>query len=88
MGYRAMNRRDLWEIYRRWQSKQNLSQIASGEGRDRKTVREYLKRFAAVGLEQTGRAVEQQRFYELVGSTLPARCAPRSDVGGVERACR
>jgi hypothetical protein len=40
MSYRAMNKRDLWEIYRRWQSRQSLSQIASGEGRDRKTVRQ------------------------------------------------
>jgi hypothetical protein len=47
MGYRAIHKRDLWEIYRRWQSRQTLSQIASYEGRDRKTVREYLKRFAA-----------------------------------------
>jgi transposase len=73
MGYRSMNKRDLWEIYRRWQSKQNLSQIASGEGRDRKTVRHYLKRLAAVGLEQAGAVVEEQRFYEVVGATLPAR---------------
>ena len=35
MSYRAMNKRDLWEIYRRWQSRQSLSQIASSEGRDR-----------------------------------------------------
>jgi len=73
MGYRAMNKRDLWEIYRRWQSQQSLSRIAGSEGRDRKTVRQYLRRFVAVGLEQTGAAVEQQRFYEMVGTTLPAR---------------
>jgi len=72
MGYRAMNKRDLWEIYRRWLSRQNLSQIASGERRDRKTVRQYLKRLEAVGLARTEAVVEQERFYELVGATLPA----------------
>jgi transposase len=72
-----MNKRDLWEIYRRWQSRQTLSQIACYEGRDRKTVRQYLRRFAAVGLNQSGAAVEQQRFYELVGATLPARVLRR-----------
>ncbi len=73
MSYRAMNKRDLWEIYRRWQSRQTLSQIASNEGRDRKTVRQYLKRFVAVGLKQSEAAVEQQLFYEVVGATLSAR---------------
>ncbi len=73
MGYRAMNKRDLWEIYRRWQSRQSLSQIASSEGRDRKTVRQYLRRFVAVGLEQSGAALERQRFFEVVETTLPAR---------------
>ena len=85
MSYRAMNKRDLWEIYRRWQSRQTLSQIASNEGRDRKTVRQYLKRFAAVGLKQSGAAVEQQRFYELVGATLPARAVRRGPTW--ERLC-
>ncbi|MGO9410466.1 MAG: hypothetical protein ACLQCB_06895 [Spirochaetia bacterium] len=66
-----MNKRDLWEIYRRWQSRQTLSQIAGNEGRDRKTVRQYLKRLVAVGLKQSGAAVEQQHFYQVVGATLP-----------------
>ena len=71
MSCRAMNKRDLWEIYRRWQSRQTLSQIAGNEGRDRKTVRQYLKRLVAVGLKQSGAAVEQQHFYQVVGATLP-----------------
>ena len=77
MGYRSMTKRDLWEIYRRWQSRQSLARIASGEGRDRKTVREYLRRFASVGLAVEGPAVERQRFYELVQATLPTRTATR-----------
>jgi hypothetical protein len=68
-----MDKRDLWEIYRRWRDRQNLSRIAASEGRDRKTVREYLKRLTAVGLEQNGAAVEQQQFYQMVEAALPAR---------------
>jgi hypothetical protein len=82
MGYRPMNKRDLWEIYRRWQDRQNLSCIAASEGRDRKTVREYLRRLAAAGLEQTGSAVEQQRFYQIVEGTLPARAVQRGATWG------
>jgi transposase len=68
-----MRKRELWEIYRRWQAGQSLSQIAIGEGCDRKTVREYLKRFAAAGLDLAGTTVEQQQFYQMVGATLRAR---------------
>ena len=82
MGYRPMNKRDLWEIYRRWQDRQNLSCIAASEGRDRKTVREYLRRLAAAGLEQTGSAVEQQRFYQIVEGTLAARAVQRGATWG------
>ena len=82
MGYRAMHKRDLWEIYRRWQSRQTLSQIASYEGRDRKTVREYLKRFAAAGLKPTGTSVERQQFYEMVEATLQARAVNHGPTWG------
>jgi transposase len=86
MSYHAMNKRELWEIYRRWQNRQTLSQIAFSEGYDRKTVRQYLKRFGAVGLEQNGAAVEQQRFFELVGATLAARVVRRGP--SWEQLCR
>ncbi len=82
MGYQAMHKRDLWEIYRRWQGRQSLSQIANGEGRDRKTVREYLKRFAAVGLKPTGTTGEQQQFYKMVEATLQACAVNRGPTWG------
>lgn len=88
MGYHAMGKRDLWEIYRRWQVGQSLSEIARTERRDRKTVREYLKEFAAVGLEQDSPVVLQQRFYELLDGTVPAKVqrfsAAREQLGGHE----
>lgn len=71
MGYRKMGKRQLWEIYRRWQARQSLSEIARNEGRDRKTVREYLKRIQTAGLEQASSCVGQQRFYEMLEAVLP-----------------
>jgi hypothetical protein len=35
MSYRKMCKRDLWEIYRRWQAGQSLSRIAANERRVR-----------------------------------------------------
>jgi transposase len=77
-----MNKRDLWEIYRRWQGRQNLSQIAEGQGRDRKTVRKYLELFGVAGFELQAPAVEQQRFYELADGMLPARVRQRGPTWG------
>ena len=50
MSYRKMCKRDLWEIYRRWQAGQSLSRIAANERRDRKSVRQYLEGFEKLGL--------------------------------------
>jgi transposase len=73
MGYRRMNNRDLWEIYRRWQAGQTISHIANVEGRDRKTVREYLEGLESLGLKLDGIAVEQQHFYRLAKKLLPVQ---------------
>ena len=51
MGYRRMKKRDLWEIYRRWQAGQAISHIAAGEQRDRKTIRQYVEGFARTRLD-------------------------------------
>ena len=72
MGYRRMNKRDLWEIYRHWRAGQPLSHIAEAEGRDRKTVREYIARLHELGLGADA-AVDQQQFYRRVEKLLPGR---------------
>ena len=73
MGYRKMRKRDLWEIYRRWQAGQAVSHIAVNERRDRKTVRHYVEGFQELGLESSGAVVDEQRFYQVIESLLPAR---------------
>ncbi len=82
MGYRRMKKRDLWEIYRRWQAGQSLSHIAANERRDRKTVRYYLEGFGSLGLGPSGTSMDDQQFYEVVQKLLPTRNerpAPGSD---------
>ena len=82
MGYRRMQKRDLWEIYRRWQTGQAISHIAAGERRDRKTIRQYVEGFAELGLTPDAPAVDEQDFYRLVEGLLPAygdRPAPGSE---------
>ena len=92
MGYRTMGKRQLWEIYRRWQARQDLSAIARNEGRDRKTVREYLKRFQTAGLEQAASCIGQQQFHEILEGSLAVRaerCSPaRQQLGGYEEELR
>jgi len=82
MGYRRMKKRDLWEIYRRWQDGQAISHIAAGEQRDRKTIRQYVEGFVELGLKPDAPAMSEQDFYHLVEGMLPARNerpAPGSD---------
>ena len=73
MGYRRMKKRDLWEIYRRWQAGQSLSHIAANERRDRKTVRYYVEGFEGLGLAPFGAGVDEQGFYQIVVKLLPKR---------------
>ena len=73
MGYRRMKKRDLWEIYRRWQAGQSLSHIAVNERRDRKTVRYYLQGFENLGLAPSGTSMDDQHFYQIVQNLLPTR---------------
>ena len=73
MGYRRMKKRDLWEIYRRWQAGQSLSHIAANERRDRKTVRYYLQGFGNLGLAPSGTSMDDQQFYQVVQNLLPTR---------------
>ena len=73
MGYRRMIKRDLWEIYRLRQAGQALARIATAEGRDRKTTREYIASWREFGLRAEAAAVDQQQFCRLVEKLLPGR---------------
>jgi len=73
MGYRRMKKRDLWDIYRRWQAGQSVSHITTGERCDRKTVQHYVEGFEELGLEPSGAAIDEQHFYQAVENLLLTR---------------
>jgi len=73
MGYRRMNKRDLWEIYRRWQDGQSVVRIATNERRDRKTVRHYVRSFQGLGLAPCSPPMGEQAFYQVVQGLLSGR---------------
>lgn len=52
MGYHKMNIEDLYSIFKRWNKKQKVTQIALLEGFDRKTINTYIQRFKENGLRQ------------------------------------
>ena len=78
MGYRRMDKQDLWEIYRRWVAGHNVTQIAASQRRDRKTVREYIAGLQSVGLQNDGPAIEQEEFQRVIGALLPERSERRA----------
>ena len=73
MGYRRMDRQDLWEIYRRWVAGHSVSHIAASEERDRKTVREYIAGLQSVGLTSEQPPIEQEEFDRRIAGLLPER---------------
>jgi transposase len=72
MGYKRMEKEDLYEIHRRWRAQHSISRIAGALGLDRKTVRQYIQRFLEVGLEQDGPEAAKKVLYELLAQILPS----------------
>lgn len=81
MGYRRMTKEDVYEILRRWHSGQSLSRIASVERCDRKTIREYIKKFNTAGLRIGQSLPAKGKIWEIIeDSILPSveRAQPAS----------
>lgn len=70
MGYRRMDNRDLWEVYRRWTRGQGIKRIAAAENRDRKTVREYIRSLEALGFRREDAMVEPDEFHRRTSAVL------------------
>lgn len=78
MGYHPMNQADMYEMVRRWHGGQSISDIARTENRDRKTVREVIRKIQGTGVcrdkplpekdilisvfEEWGKKTERQRL--------------------------
>ena len=72
MGYKRMEKEDLYEIHRRWRAEHSISRIAGALGLDRKTVRQYIQRFLDVGLQQDGPEAAKEALYDLFAQILPS----------------
>jgi transposase len=66
-----MDRDDLQEIFLRWRAGHSISGIAKALGIDRKTIRQYLERFAEGGLDQIGENPDKEALGELFDRILP-----------------
>lgn len=66
MAYKEVLPMDLREIIRRFQSGQNISQISESLGRDRKTIRKYLKHLEDCGIKPDEVNLESEDFTRLL----------------------
>ena len=71
MGYRRMEKDDLYNLFRRWRERHSISSIANATSSDRKTVRQYIERFTEAGLSRQGPALGKEALYEAFGNILP-----------------
>lgn len=72
MGYKRMEREDLYETHHRWRAQNSISRIAGALGLDRKTVRQYIQSFLEVGLQQDGPEAAKEALHELFVQILPS----------------
>jgi transposase len=71
-----MEKEDLLGIHRRWYAEHSISSIAAGLGMDRKTVRQYIEKFLAAGLQQGGPEANKEALCTVFEQILP--CTERA----------
>ena len=74
MAYREALRLEIAEVIRRWQTGNSQSNIASGTGLSRDTVRKYLAAAKGAGVVQEGPAPTEDQLSRLAGIS---RSGPR-----------
>lgn len=80
MSYRVLTMIDVKEILRRWRAGQGVRQITRETGRDRKTVRRYIKEAKRVGLEAEAQPELTDEAVGEVAAQVQARpLPPRSE---------
>lgn len=71
MGYHKMTIEDLYSIFRRWHQGHLITHIAVAEGRDRKTIRAYIKQFKLMGYEAQGAFPDKDSLMTALEGILP-----------------
>lgn len=72
MGYKNMTVEIVQELFRRWHSFHNITQIAETKSHDRKTVRKYITQFKAAGYSPGCRLPDNDTLTTYFLSLLPA----------------
>lgn len=84
MSYRVLTMIDVKEVLRRWRAGQGLRRITRETGRDRKTVRRYIKEARKIGLEAESELTDE-RVGEVAAQVQarpePARSEPWTELG-------
>ncbi len=70
LGYKRVNKEDIYQIFKRWHAGQTISFIAKTEARDRKTVRQYIKELEKAGFKKGGLFPEKDILYREIEKLL------------------
>jgi transposase len=62
---------DLYNLFRRWRAGHSLSKIAGAAGCDRKTVRQYIRRFVEAGISDKDPRADKGVLYPVFEKILP-----------------
>lgn len=73
MGYKVITEEKIFEVFRRWHSRQKISHISQAEGLDRKTIRDYLQHFTNNGYTQEQPFPPRQELYAFIETIMPQR---------------
>jgi hypothetical protein len=73
MAYREMGMVEVREIVRRWLAGDGIRAIARGTGRDRKTVRAYVRAAVAVGVARGGAPPTDDQLAKIATTRRPGR---------------
>jgi len=76
LAYHEIGIMDIWEVIRRWHSRQNISQIARALNYDRKTVRSYTRLATLCGFSHDRPLPPKEEGLRLLDQC--ARSAPRA----------
>ncbi len=70
MGYKRMNKEDVYEILRRLHAGQNVTRIAEVENCARKTIHKYVQRFDENGLRMDKKLPDQEKIWEIIETKI------------------
>jgi hypothetical protein len=71
MGYKRVTGDDRYNLFRRWRAGHSLSKIAGIVGSDRKTVRQYIRKFVEAGIRDNDPRADKGILSPVFEKVLP-----------------